>query len=132
MADVYSSHHQGRCPIKKKRLQVSELESFVYQRDADSLKCHYSSGKTGRGTVTSNPPAIDCGVLCSADFDSGTDVTLTAVPATGNIFTGWSGGGCTGRGNCTVTMNEQKEISAAFAKKFTWPMFLPAITKREK
>lgn len=85
--------------------------------------------KTGIGTVTSSPSGIICGTDCSEDYNFGTDVTLTATPATGSIFTGWTGGGCTGTGVCTVTMDEQKEISASFLKDFPWPMFLPAITK---
>ena len=33
------------------------------------------------------------------------------------------------RGGCTVTMDEQKDISASFEKVFPWTMFLPAITQ---
>ncbi|MDO9067567.1 MAG: LamG-like jellyroll fold domain-containing protein [Deltaproteobacteria bacterium] len=86
----------------------------------------------GAGTVTSIPAGINCGVVCSTDYDFGTDVTLTAVPAQGSVFKGWTGDGCTGTGDCTITMDGQKEIFAAFEKDFPWPMFLPAITKGEK
>src|SRR5438093_79780 len=34
---------------------------------------------SGTGTVTSEPAGIDCGGTCSADFDDGTLVTLTAT-----------------------------------------------------
>jgi len=83
----------------------------------------------GSGTVTSTPAGIHCGVACSTDYDFGTNVTLTAVPAKGSVFKGWTGDDCTGTGDCTVTMDEQKEISAAFEKDFPWPIFLPVITK---
>ncbi len=83
----------------------------------------------GTGTVTSAPAGIACGAICAAEFDFGTDVTLTALPAKGSVFKGWTGDDCTGTGDCTVTMDAQKEISAAFEKDFPWPMFLPAITK---
>src|SRR5207249_8276699 len=56
---------------------------------------------TGSGTVTSVPAGISCGASCSGSYSSGTAVTLTATPASGSIFTGWSGGGCTGAGSCT-------------------------------
>src|SRR5205823_1982610 len=69
---------------------------------------------SGSGTVTSNPPGIDCGVTCSASFDSGTFVTLTATPATGSTFTGWSGGGCFGTGTCSVTLNAATTVTATF------------------
>src|SRR5207245_2370790 len=64
-----------------------------------------SSTGAGSGTVTSSPAGISCGATCSASFTNGAAVTLTAVPAAGSTFTGWSGGGCPGTGTCTVTVN---------------------------
>jgi trimeric autotransporter adhesin len=70
---------------------------------------------TGAGTVTSNPAGINCGGTCSADFDHGTMVTLTASPTgSGNVFTGWSGGGCTGSGTCTLTVTAAASVTATF------------------
>ncbi len=68
---------------------------------------------TGSGTVASTPAGIDCGATCSAAFTTGTDVTLTATPATGSTFTGWSGD-CTGTGTCQVTMNQARNVTATF------------------
>ncbi|MBI3031702.1 MAG: fibronectin type III domain-containing protein, partial [Candidatus Rokubacteria bacterium] len=48
---------------------------------------------TASGTVTSAPAGITCGTDCSEPYASGTAVTLTATPATGAVFGGWSGGG---------------------------------------
>jgi len=70
-------------------------------------------GGTGKGTVTSSPAGINCTVTCSATFNSGTVVTLTATAATGSAFTGWSGA-CTGTGACTVTMTASKSVTATF------------------
>ena len=53
---------------------------------------------SGSGTVTSSPRGIDCHSACSASFGEGTVVTLTATPAAGSTFTGWSGAGCSGTG----------------------------------
>jgi len=69
----------------------------------------------GSGTVTSNPAGISCGVTCSAAFATGTMVTLTATPAAGSIFSGWSGGSCTGTGTCTVTLSAATTVTATFA-----------------
>jgi len=62
---------------------------------------------------------IECGVdnatLCSATVSGGTSITLQAVPAENSVFTGWSGGGCSGTGACTVTMDASTSVSASFA-----------------
>jgi hypothetical protein len=68
---------------------------------------------SGQGTVTSSPSGINCGPTCSADFTSGAVVTLTATPATGSTFAGWSGA-CSGTGTCTVTMDTDKTVTATF------------------
>jgi len=41
-------------------------------------------------------------------------VTLTATPASGSTFTGWSGGGCSGTGSCTVTLSAAATVTATF------------------
>jgi hypothetical protein len=69
----------------------------------------------GTGTVSSNPSGIFCGAACSASFVTGTQVALTATPAAGSTFTGWSGGGCSGTGSCTVTLSAARAVSATFA-----------------
>ena len=59
----------------------------------------------GSGAVTSTPAGIDCGTTCTAVFNSGTEVTLTARASDGSLFTGWSGA-CSGKGNpCSVSMS---------------------------
>ena len=74
---------------------------------------------TGSGTVLSSPSGIDCGSACSTDLAVGTVVTLTATPATGSTFTGWSGA-CRGTGTCTVRMNGNVKVKAVFTiKRFT-------------
>src|SRR2546430_7344495 len=71
------------------------------------------AGKGG-GAVASVPAGITCGATCSAPFDYNAGVTLTATPATGSTFTGWSGGGCTGTSTCTVTMTAATAVTATF------------------
>src|SRR2546428_1901532 len=49
-------------------------------------------------------------------YDHGTVVALTANPAAGYQFSGWSG--CSGSGNtCSVTMDMAKSVTATFTLK---------------
>lgn len=67
----------------------------------------------GSGTVTSAPAGISCNPTCSAVYEINTPVTLTPAPAPDFVFTGWSGA-CSGTGNCTVTMSQDRSVGAAF------------------
>ena len=64
--------------------------------------------------MTSSPAGIDCGTTCSDQFASGTIVQLTAEPATGSQFAGWSGHSDCSDGQ--VTMNANKTCTATFNK----------------
>ncbi len=70
---------------------------------------------SGNGTISSNPSGISCGADCSESYTSGTSVTLTATPANGYSFAGWSGD-CTGAGSCVVQMNSNKSVTATFSQ----------------
>jgi hypothetical protein len=67
----------------------------------------------GTGTVVSSPVGINCGPRCSKRFPVGTVVTLTATPAAGSTFGGWSGH-CSGSGACQVTMLGPRAVDANF------------------
>jgi hypothetical protein len=67
---------------------------------------------SGSGTVTGG--GISCGSTCSANLAGGTMVTLTATPATGSTFAGWSGA-CGGTGTCALTMNTAQAVTASFS-----------------
>jgi endo-1,4-beta-xylanase len=68
---------------------------------------------SGSGTITSSPAGINCGSTCSASYASGATVTLTASPATGSTFAGWSGA-CSGTATCTVSLTAARSVTAAF------------------
>ncbi len=89
---------------------------------ADIVKFALTAKKTGTGTgiVTSEPAGIDCGSTCSAEYPEGEAVTLTAKADAGSTFEGFSGA-CTGAGPCEVTMDEAREVTAAFAKEAGTP-----------
>lgn len=69
----------------------------------------------GNGTVISSPSGISCGTKCNAPFILGANVTLTATPASGSIFSGWSGA-CSGtNATCSVAMNKPQSVTATFS-----------------
>jgi hypothetical protein len=73
----------------------------------------------GGGTVSATVSGgslngLNCGAVCSFVYNSGTVVTLTATPASGATFIGWSGAGCSGTGTCSVIMNQAHSVSATF------------------
>lgn len=76
-----------------------------------------SRSGSGSGSVTSTPAGIDCGSTCLSEFDTGTQVMLTATAGSGSTFDGWSGGGCSGTGTCTVTLNSDTTVTADFTAK---------------
>lgn len=67
-----------------------------------------SVSTSGSGTVALSP--------AGGTYNAGTVVTLTANPASGYVFTGWSGA-VTGSSNpTTVTMNANKSVTATFTQ----------------
>ena len=75
-----------------------------------------SKSGTGQGTITGSNSTINCGTACSqSGITSGTSITLTPTPQAGSTFTGWSGGGCSGAGSCTFTLNANTTVTAVFS-----------------
>ena len=109
-------------PTKTKTIQVNKA-GLVYiglpsppspPTPTPTYTLTVSRAGTGSGTVTSSPAGINCGSDCTEAYNSGTSVTLTATAASGSTFAGWSGGGCSGTGNCSVTMDANKTVTATF------------------
>jgi hypothetical protein len=69
---------------------------------------------TGVGEVTSSPTGIVCGPACFSAFSDNMIVTLASSPSPGSFFTGWSGGGCSGRAACILNMDAAKSVEAMF------------------
>lgn len=78
-----------------------------------------SVGHNSRGTVTGSPngefnSSINCGNSCSASYLQDTVVTLTAAPASGSTFTGWSGA-CSGLSlTCSFPMTKDMSATANY------------------
>jgi hypothetical protein len=114
----------------------SKLGGTSAQEDAFVSKISFSTlgvsltvarGGTGSGAVVSTPTGITCSPTCVANFSNGSQVTLTATPATGSTFGGWTGGGCSGTGACTVTLSGATSVMATFA--LSVPTFSLTVSK---
>lgn len=66
---------------------------------------------TGAGTVSG--PGIACPGTCSASYAQPQMATLTATPAVGSKFAGWSGA-CTGTSACTLPLAVTDQVTATF------------------
>lgn len=94
-------------------LKLSDISSTAPPPAPTTFTLTVTNTGTGTGTVTSDP-GINCGADCSEIYNTDTVVTLTATPATGSLFLGWSGH-CSGTTTSTmVTMNETKSCTATF------------------
>ena len=99
---------------------ATDVQGDVYVADAGNNRIqkfrdpvlHASLAGLGTGTVTGT--GIPCPGACSQSYVHGTVVTLSATPTSGSTFVGWSGGGCAGTGDCTVTMSSDQTVTATF------------------
>jgi putative cell wall-binding protein len=81
---------------------------------------------TGSGTVSGS--GINCPGTCTYTAVSGTSVALTATPAAGSTFGGWSGA-CGGKTTCTGTLSSDLHVTATF---FKTPAVMPTCTLKVK
>ena len=70
---------------------------------------------SGGGAVSGGPIA-NCRNACDVHVPEGTSVILNAVADAGSDFIGWSGA-CTGTSVCTVRVNSDLRLAAAFAAR---------------
>ena len=99
------------CTVAIATTDVSVTATFNAS-SGDTLTVNFAG--TGSGTVSSNPAGINCPTTCSANFASGTAVTLTALASDGSTFAGWTGGGCSGTGTCVVAVSAAVTVTATF------------------
>lgn len=75
-------------------------------------------GGDGVGRVVSDPPGIDCGETCQANFKAGTWVRLHGEAAPGSTLEGWRSRDCTTErdGSCTVVVTFHSAVQADFER----------------
>ena len=110
-ANSHSSVSWTDCPFEAGNTCTVTLNSDTDVTATFSLDSHsLAVSKTGSGSGS-----VSCdGGACAASYLHGTSVTLSAAAASGSTFTGWSGAGCSGTGNCVVDLSSDKSVSANF------------------
>jgi hypothetical protein len=81
----------------------------------------------GDGTVTSDPPGITA-TVDTFQFERGTEVTLTAVPAEGTDFVGWDDEAlCTDNADAAVCIVTLTEDTTTITAEFTVPVIVDPV-----
>jgi len=110
----------------------SSLESNTIMVPAVSATLTVTINGSGSGSVHSDTGGIACisgsPDNCSASYDGGVQVTLTATVDSSSIFTGWTGD-CSGTAACLVTMDTARNVTATF-NAFPPVRILDAVTPR--
>jgi subtilisin family serine protease len=101
-------------------VSMTQARSVVANFKATPYVLTFTKAGTGAGAVVSSPAGLNCTSNCSAALDGGTVLTLTAVPATGSRFAGWTGA-CTGTAACKLTMTAARAVGANFTA-LTYPV----------
>ena len=96
---------------------TQNLFSMKLLGDLCKFKLSVSKVGDGDGVVSSNPAGIDCGNKCSAMFDDGTKVTISAVPLESSLFSSFTGMECVDEPVCTINMDSDKYIEVEFLLK---------------
>jgi Divergent InlB B-repeat domain len=103
----------GNAIVASQHPSFSGPESGVQATEHEAIRLAVARTGSGSGTVESAPDGIDCGPVCSAQFEDESTATLSAEAAAGSEFSGWSGA-CSGTGPCTVDLSASRSVSANF------------------
>jgi hypothetical protein len=98
----------GSCTVT---MNADESVSATFKQNL--LDLTWSTSGTGSGSIGVTPAGALCGSDCYS-YASGTVVTLTATAGSNSTFEGWSGGGCSGTGECVVTITTNVSVTATF------------------
>ncbi len=102
-------------------MSASRSVTAAFAEDApETFSLAVVKSGAGSGTVTPSPAGTSCGQNCFS-YAAGASVALTASPAAGSTFTGWSGA-CNGTGSCVVTMDAARSVTATFALIPAYPL----------
>ncbi|MCC9138546.1 malectin domain-containing carbohydrate-binding protein [Pontibacter silvestris] len=127
--DIYTQEGAGKAIVKTfKSISVSDgsldllftsvvnnaiVSGIEIEKDTTTQSHTLTVSTTGSGTVTRDPG--------KTSYSVGTSVTLTATPAPGYQFAGWSGDVSGDMNPLTLTMDGDKNVSASFMMSTSEP-----------
>ena len=91
-----------------------------------SVQFKLKLGGNGRGRVTG--AKLDCGTVCTAQFDYGKPLTLTVAGEGGSIFDGWNGVCSKTQTSCTFPVGPITTIKANFVRDASPPTVPAGLT----
>lgn len=104
------SVNEGKCVVT-----MTAAKSVTATFSIPTHQLTVTKNGSGSGTVTSSPSGINCGATCSASYDKGTKVTLTAAMGPHTLSVTWTG--CENvieKVKCLVAMNAAHAVTASF------------------
>ena len=117
--NTFSEWTGDACTLEDETCALA-LDSDITVTAVFTLQRHAVTVTAGPGgSVTSSPAGIDCPGTCSAPFDLGTSLTLTAFAESTHDFGGWTGAACAAQGaECTFEVAGDTEVAAGFLERF--------------
>src|SRR5262249_19763281 len=61
---------------------------------------------------------------CASSYTQGSTITIKALPDSHSNFGGWSGGGCSGMGNCVISNIQSSTTVTGTFNPITWTLTL--------
>ena len=98
-----------------------DVQDSAFLRRVNAAQVKLTVAVGSNGSVGSDVPGGACpSGTCTSTWDAGSTVVLTATPATGYRFVGWSGA-CSGTSSCSLTLSADTSVAATFAAAATTP-----------
>ncbi|WP_198265407.1 reprolysin-like metallopeptidase [sulfur-oxidizing endosymbiont of Gigantopelta aegis] len=90
-----------------------------FRNDVATINYTLNTTLTGSGAINSDIIGINCGADCSEVYIQNTDVVLTAIAATGFVFSAWNNCPAIVNNTCAISMTSDLTVTAVFIPQYT-------------